>query len=137
MISMFLLISKSGFLACSSRCSCAQSHNQYVPLKITCKIELTLLLLKIIISTSPNGPANSSNPDPNQVPNLFRLIRKPRVKHMANRTRWRQTCSIKDNSPNHSRIMAVQEKVFDSFITITSTTFLAFCPVFYSKVVFS
>ena len=30
------------------RCNWAQNRNQYVPLKMTCKIELTLILLKII-----------------------------------------------------------------------------------------
>ena len=40
-----------------------------------------------IILTSPNGPTSSSDPDPNQVLNLFRLIRKTWVKHMANQSR--------------------------------------------------
>ena len=47
-ISMFLLNEDSVFLACSSRCSYDQKRNQYVPLKMTCIIELTLILLKII-----------------------------------------------------------------------------------------
>ena len=41
---MFLLIKESAALACSSRCSCAQKRNQYAPLKITCKIEIFLIL---------------------------------------------------------------------------------------------
>ena len=45
---MFLLNEESVFLACWSRCSCDQKRNQYVPLKMTYKIELTLILLKII-----------------------------------------------------------------------------------------
>jgi hypothetical protein len=43
-VSMFVLIKESAVLACSSRCSCAQKRNQYVPLKITCKIEWYLTL---------------------------------------------------------------------------------------------
>ena len=45
-IFMFLLNEDSVFLACSSRCSYDQKRNQYVPLKMTYKIELTLILLK-------------------------------------------------------------------------------------------
>ena len=37
-----------------------------------------------IIATSPNRPTNNSNPHPDEIPNLFRLIRKPRIKHMTN-----------------------------------------------------
>ena len=36
-----------------------------------------------IIATSPNRPTNSSNPHPDDIPNLFRLIRQPKIKHMA------------------------------------------------------
>jgi len=36
-----------------------------------------------IISTSPNGPAYSSDPNPNQISSLFMLIIKPGAKHMA------------------------------------------------------
>ena len=134
MISMFLLITESVFLACSSRCSCAQNRNQYVPREDNLQNQINFDFVKNnIISTSPNGPTNSSDPDPNQIPNLFRLISKPGVKHMANRSRWRQTCSVKDNPPNHPRIRTVQEKVFDSLITITSTIFLASCPVFLAR----
>ena len=134
---MFLLISESAFLACSSRCSCAQNRNQCSP-EDNLQNRINFAFVKInIISTSPNGPANSSDPHPNRVPNIFRLIRKPRVKHMANRSRWRQACSIKDNPPDYSRIRTIQEKVFDSLITVTPTIFLASYPVFPSDVVFS
>ena len=46
--SIFVLSEESVFLACSLRCSYTQKHNQYVPLKITCIIELNLILLKTI-----------------------------------------------------------------------------------------
>ena len=44
---MSLLKLEKVFLACSSHCNCAQKRNQYIPLKMTCKTELTLILLKI------------------------------------------------------------------------------------------
>jgi hypothetical protein len=47
-ISSFLLNGESKFLLCSSRYSYAQKRSQYVPLKITCRIELCLILWKII-----------------------------------------------------------------------------------------
>jgi len=37
-----------------------------------------------IIATSPNRPAYCSNPHPDEIPNLFRLIRQPRIKYMTN-----------------------------------------------------
>ena len=43
----------------------------------------------------------------------------------------------KDNPPNHPRIMAVQEEMIDSLITITSTIFLTSYPIFPSEVIFS
>ena len=37
-----------------------------------------------IIATSPNRPTNNNNPHPDEIPNLFRVIRKLRIKHMTN-----------------------------------------------------
>ena len=40
-----------------------------------------------IIRTTPDSPANSINPYPNQLSNLNMLIREPGTKHMADRSR--------------------------------------------------
>ena len=47
-ISIFLLIMESVFFTWLLRCNCAQKRNQYAPLKITCRIELILILSKTI-----------------------------------------------------------------------------------------
>ena len=40
-----------------------------------------------VIPTTPDSPANNSNPYPNQLSNLNMLIREPGTKHLADRSR--------------------------------------------------